>query len=286
MVTGSIPVLRQFPTENGKELPLFIYPSLEQTGLVRHAFTTRLGGVSKGIYSSLNLSFTRGDNREDVKENYRRLALALGVDCESFVCSDQAHTTNVIRVGRADRGNGVFRERSYKEVDGMVTDDPLVTLVTYFADCVPLYFVDPIHRAIGLSHSGWRGTANRMARATLEKMKQEFDTSPSDVLCAIGPSICQSCYEISEDVAEIFQKEFPEYEAQLLMAKANRKYHLNLWRANEMILSEAGVPKENIAVTEVCTCCSPRLLFSHRATHGKRGNLAAVLALRRDIKMV
>lgn len=282
MNLGNIPVLRQFPTENGEELPLFVYPSLEQTGLVRHAFTTRSGGVSKGIFSSLNLSFTRGDRREDVEENYRRLALALGVEYESFVCSNQTHTTNVIRVRRADRGTGILRDRTFQDVDGMVTDDPSVTLVTYFADCVPLYFVDPVRRAIGLSHSGWRGTVNRMARDTLEKMKQEFGTNPSDVFCAIGPSICQSCYEISEDVAEQFQKNFPAYETQILKAKANRKYHLNLWRANEIILSEAGVPDDHIAVTEVCTCCNPELLFSHRATRGKRGNLAAVLALRKD----
>lgn len=280
MHTGTIPILRQFPIENGEELPLFIYPSLEQTGLVRHAFTTREGGVSEGIFSSLNLSFTRGDRQEAVEENYRRLAQALGVDYESFVCSDQTHTTNVIRVGRADRGNGILRKRSYKDVDGMVTNEPGVTLITYFADCVPLYFVDLRHRAIGLSHSGWRGTAGRMGQVTLEKMKQEFGTDAADVFCAVGPSICRRCYEVSEDVAEVFWKEFPGWEGDILEAKGGGKYQLDLWRANEIVLLEAGVPKEHIAVTEVCTCCNPKLLFSHRASKGKRGNLAAVLALR------
>ena len=282
MDTGKIPVLQPFPIENGEELPLFIYPSFERTGLVLHAFTTRKGGVSEGIFSSLNLSFTRGDKREAVEENYRRLSLALGVEYGSFVCSDQTHTTNVIRVGRHDRGNGVLRERKYRDVDGMVTNEPGVTLITYFADCVPLYFLDPVHRAIGLSHSGWRGTAGRMGRTTLEKMKLEFGTDAADVLCAIGPSICKGCYEISADVAETFREEFGGWEREILEAKGNGKYQLDLWRANEIVLLEAGVPKENISVTEICTCCNPRLLFSHRASKGKRGNLAAVLALREE----
>ncbi len=282
MHTGRIPVLRQFPIDNGEELPLFVYPALEQTGMVRHAFTTRQGGVSEGIFSSLNLSFTRGDRREDVAENYRRLARALGVDCESFVCSDQTHTTNVMRVGREDQGNGVLRERKFRDVDGLITDEPGVTLVTYFADCVPLYFVDPIHHAIGLSHSGWRGTAARMGQVTLEKMKQEFGTNAADTFCAIGPSICQSCYEVSEDVAEVFQAEFLGRESEILESKGKGKYQLDLWRANEIVLLEAGVPREQITVTEVCTCCNPKLLFSHRASKGKRGNLAAVLALREE----
>ena len=167
-----------------------------------------------------------------------------------------------------------------QDVDGLVTDDPKVTLVTFYADCVPLYFVDTVHHAIGLSHSGWRGTVGRMGRVTLEKMKQEFDTNPKDVLCAVGPSICQNCYEVSEDVAAAFADEFLGHEDEILTSKGNGKYLLNLWKANEIVLTEAGIQKKHLAVTNLCTCCNPGLLFSHRASRGKRGNLAAVMALK------
>lgn len=271
---------RQIFLDMSGKLPLFKFGLLEESGIVKHAFTTREGGVSGGIFSTLNLSFSRGDKREDVEENYRRLADALDVEYESFVSSDQTHTTNVICVGRKDRGNGVLYERKYHDVDGMVTDDPEVTLITYYADCVPLYFVDPAHRAIGLSHSGWRGTAGRMGRATLEKMRREFGTDPKDVLCAIGPSICGDCYEVGPEVAEVFFSEFADRAGEILFDKGGGKYLLNLWKANEIVLTDAGILPDHLAVTDVCTCCNSELLFSHRASCGKRGNLAAVLTLK------
>ena len=175
----------------GREFPYLYYPILAETGLVKHCFTTRLGGVSKGMFESLNLSFSRGDDRKAVEENFRRVALTLGTEYGNFVFTDQTHTPNVRRVGREDAGKGLTRERGYSDVDGLVTNEPGLVLSTFYADCVPLYFLDPKHRAIGLSHSGWRGTAGRMGAKTLSAMRQEFHTSPEDVLCAIGPSICQ-----------------------------------------------------------------------------------------------
>ncbi len=143
----------------GREFPYLYYPILAETGLVKHCFTTRLGGVSKGMFESLNLSFSRGDDRKAVEENFRRVALALGTEYGNFVFTDQTHTTNVRRVGREDAGKGLTRERGYSDVDGLVTNEPGLVLSTFYADCVPLYFLDPKHRAIGLSHYGWRGTA-------------------------------------------------------------------------------------------------------------------------------
>ena len=259
--------------------PLLQFPALAETGMVKHCFTTRAGGVSEGMFSALNLSFTRGDNPEAVMENYRRVARALEVDFERIVCSDQTHTTNVRAVTEADAGKGLVRPKDYTDVDGLITDVPGLTLVTFFADCVPLYFVDPVHRAIGLSHSGWRGTVARMGQATLEAMKTQYGTCPEDVICAIGPSICQDCYEVSEDVAEEFQKEFPGNESEILIHKGNGKYQLDLWKANEIVLLDAGVRRPHLSVTDICTCCNPELLFSHRASHGKRGNLGAFLSL-------
>lgn len=274
--------LERFPLEKG-ELPVLHYPLLDACGMVKHCFTTRGGGASKGMFESLNLSFTRGDDEADVQENYARVASFFGTDKTQFVCSDQTHTTNVRRVGKEDAGYGVTRPRPYKDVDGLVTDEPGIILSTFYADCVPLFFVDPVHRAIGLSHSGWRGTVGRMGAVTLSVMQREFHTRPEDVLAAVGPSICQDCYEVSEDVILEFQKYYREdCQSELYYRKENGKYQLNLWRANEIVMEEAGILPENIHTTQWCTCCNPELLYSHRASKGKRGNLAAFLGLKRS----
>lgn len=257
------------------------FPVLEALPLVSHSFSTRLGGVSEGIYSTMNFTFTRGDNHSHVMENYRRMARVLGVDAEKMVLSYQTHTTNVRIVTEADEGKGIVRERDYRDVDGMVTNVPGITLVTFYADCVPLYLVDPVHRAIGLSHSGWRGTVNRMGQKTLEAMEKEYGTKPSDVICCIGPSICQDCFEVGEEVAEAFQAAFSErYHRELFYRKENGKYQLDLWRANQIIFAEAGVREEHIHTTDICTHCNSELLFSHRTVGDKRGNLAAFLCLK------
>lgn len=186
------------------------FSPLKETEAVLHGFTTRLGGVSRGVCSSMNLSFTRGDRQEDVRENYRRIARAVGFSVESIVCSDQTHTTNVRRVGRNDCGSGIEKPRSYQDVDGLITDESGVTLATFYADCVPLYLVDPVRRAIGLSHSGWRGTVGKIGKVTVEVMEREFGCRPENILTVIGPSICMDCYEVSGDVAGEFLQAYPE----------------------------------------------------------------------------
>lgn len=278
---GNILELQNHRLADGSEVPLLHFPLLDQTGIVEHCFTTRMGGVSEDIFSTMNLSFTRGDKEEAVLENYRRLGEAMGVSPEDFVCTDQTHTTNVLRVGKRDCGNGVTKPRPYTDVDGLVTNEPGVVLSTFFADCVPLYFVDPVHRAIGMSHSGWRGTVGRMGARTLEKMHAEFGTEAKDVIAAVGPSICQECYEVSRDVAEEFQKEFKGHESEILIDKGKDKFLLDLWKCNEIVMLEAGILKGHLAVTNICTCCNPTLLFSHRASKGRRGNLGAFIFLKK-----
>lgn len=278
--------------KDGTNVSLLIYPLLEETGLVKHCFTTRDGGVSEGIYGTMNLSFTRGDDRAAVEENYRRLSEAMDVEYEKFVFTDQTHTTTVRKVTREDAGKGLVLERDYQDVDGLITNEPGLVLSTFYADCVPLFFVDPVHRAIGMSHSGWRGTVGRMGAATIAAMQREYGTLPGDLICAIGPSICQDCYEVSEDVAEEFRREFEGRETEILKDSAaenvadvkekrqDRKYQLDLWKANEIVLTDAGVAENHIAVTNICTCCNPKILFSHRASQGRRGNLGGFLSLK------
>lgn len=273
---------RMHEIEPGIQVPLLHFPLLEKCSFITHAFTTRMGGVSTGDCTSMNLSFTRGDDEAAVRENYRRIAVALGTDAKQFVCSDQTHTTNVRRVTKADAGKGVVIPKDYTDVDGLITNEPGIVLSTFYADCVPLYFVDPVHRAIGLSHSGWRGTVNKMGQVTIEAMKREFGSKPEELYCAIGPSICQDCYEISRDVAEEFMKAFPEHVDDILLQKSEEKFQLDLWKANEIVMLKAGILPEHLSVTNICTCCNPTELFSHRASKGKRGNLAAFLMIKEE----
>ena len=256
------------------------FDNLEQTGIIRQGFSTRLGGVSEGEFASMNLSFSRNDDPQAVMENYRRFAAIMDCTPDDVVASHQTHTTNVRRVSSADKGKGVTRKKDYSDIDGLITDESGVLLACFFADCVPLYFVDPVHHAIGLAHSGWRGTVGKIGKNTVQLMQENFGSKPEDLLAAVGPSVCMDCYEVSEDVAEAFAKEFPDNEKEILKSKGSGKYLLDLWRANEIVFMEAGVPKEQIVTTNLCTCCNPKLLFSHRASHGKRGNLGAFLMIK------
>ncbi len=262
------------------ELEYLVFPKLEETGVVEHLFTTRTGGVSSGIYSTMNLSFSRGDDPECVRENYRRIGEVLGTDPEHMVASKQTHTTNIRLATEADLGNGITGPSAYDDVDGLATDIPGIALVTFYADCVPLYFVDPVKKAIGLAHSGWRGTVAGMGACMVQFMREHFHSDPKDLIAAIGPSICVDCYEVSEEVAEQFREGFPEEVLQ--PGKAEGKYQLDLWKANESILLKAGILSEHLTVTDVCTCHNPEYLFSHRASHGQRGNLAAFLMLKNN----
>lgn len=272
---------RQIFREIEKEAPYLEYPLLTDTKIVHHGFSTRLGGVSQGRYASMNLSFTRGDDEAAVRENYHRIAKSIGVKCENMVLSQQTHTTNVRVVTEKDKGKGIVTPLDYTDVDGMVTNIPGICLVTFYADCVPLYFVDPVQKAIGLSHSGWRGTVGKIGKETIRKMEEQYGSDPKDILAAVGPSICKDCYEVSEDVILEFQKNFRErYWKDLFYRKENGKYQLDLWKANEIIFKESGILPEHIAVTNVCTHCNSEILYSHRTSGDRRGNLAAFLALK------
>lgn len=261
-------------------VPYIQFKNLSATGIVKHGFSTRKGGVSAGIFSSMNLNFKRGDNPDAVMENYRRMAAALNMRVEDMVLSDQTHTTNVRVITEEDRGKGILRPQDYSDVDGMITNVPGIVLVTSYADCVPLYFVDPVRKAIGLSHSGWKGTVGHIGQKTVWKMHEVYGSEPKDIVAAIGPSICQSCYEVSDDVAEAFRANFTADEAaDILLDKGNGKYQLDLWKANWYVLTDAGILSEHLSVTDLCTACHPDLLWSHRKTNGQRGGLSAFLSL-------
>lgn len=254
------------------------FPKLTETGVVRHAFSTRLGGVSKGRYATMNLSLTNGDDRENVLENYKRLCGEIGIDINHLVLSRQTHTNNVKSVTSADRGTGIFKD-SFSDIDGLITNESGVALVTQYADCTPLLFCDPVKRVIASSHAGWRGTVKEIGRVTVEKMVNEYGCDTKDIIACIGPCIGKCCYEVDEPVySEFLKLSYLKLDG-IFTDKGNGKYMLSLVEANRQILVNAGIKQENMDLSDICTCCNSDTLHSHRATNGERGNLAVIIEL-------
>ncbi len=265
--------------QNSGGVTFLTFPSFSAFPFVRNAFSTRMGGVSKNEFSSMNLAFGRGDNDANVQENYRRFCRAVGFDYHSLVSSAQDHHTHIRRVGKEQCGVGIWKPKDMESVDGIVTDEPGVTLVTHYADCVPIFLLDPKRRAIGLAHAGWRGTAAKIASAAVSAMTREFGCKPGDMLAGIGPSIGPCCFEVDAPVRDAFAALTELNPSDFIRNDGNGKYHVDLWEANRRILMEAGVPASSITVAGICTKCNADVLFSHRATGGKRGGLSAFLEL-------
>lgn len=246
-----------------------------------HGFSTRLGGVSKEHLSSMNLSFSRGDDPENVTMNHRIFSGCLGYDHARTVFSDQVHKTFIREVTEEDAGKGIVRENNITETDGLITDMKNLPLMTFYADCVPLLFYAPDNNVIASVHSGWKGTLAGIGREAARLFSDRYNCDISKLICFIGPSICMDCYEISRDVAEEFIKLHPDYEARgILKYTGNDKFHLNLQEACKDILVSSGMNSDNIEISGLCTACNPEILFSHRKTNGLRGNMAAVIMLR------
>ena len=265
------------------ELSYLYFPAFRAYPKLRHGFSTRQGGVSQDYLGTMNFSFDRGDDPEHVRENYRRMAAALGVSYDSLTVAKQTHTTNIREITMAERGAGVRFPRPYDNVDGIMTNVPGITLVTYHADCLPLYLYDPAHQAVALLHAGWRGTVDRIALCGLEKMQEAYGTRPSDVIAGIGPGISAACYETSEAVRIQFAATFPERDIEKIFTAPHtgedgaRHWQLDLALANRLLLEHAGV--QDIFDSGVCTYRNAKRLFSHRAQGPKRGLNAAFIGI-------
>ncbi len=255
------------------------FPSFDATGLVRHAFSTRLGGVSSGIYESMNLSFSLGDIHDNVLENYRIFCESAGIDYKRLVFSRQTHKDIVKVVTEADCGKGIIKARDYDDIDAIITNVPGVPLCTHYADCVPIFFLDPVKKAIGMAHAGWRGTAAEIVLKTVQKMEQVFGCDPKNVLAGIAPSIGRCCFEVDDPVMNPMRAIKGIALETACTDKGNGKYMLDLKAVNKMILEKAGLKDENITVSDICTCCQNDMFHSHRATNGQRGSLAGIIQL-------
>ena len=263
--------------ENNKTL-YFSFPSFDKYKFVKHAFSSRIGGVSTGIYESMNLSFTVGDKIENVIENYRLFCNAVGIEYRDLVFSSQTHGNIIKVVDKNDRGKGIFKEKDYDEVDGLITNTPKLALVTHYADCVPLFFLDPVKKVVGLAHAGWKGTVYKIGEKMVDKFVEEYGCHVEDIIVGIGPSIGKCCYEVDWDVANRVQKLGSDF-SQWINDKGSGKYILDLWGVNSAVLQNRGIKKHHITITDLCTKCHKASLFSHRGHCGKRGGLAAVIQI-------
>jgi len=254
--------------------------SFSRTGLVAHAFTTRCGGVSVGPYAGLNMSFRVGDRPENVLINRLSICRALGAEPADLVAAAQVHGDAVARVTAEHRGKGAAEAQSaLPATDALITRERGILLSSYHADCVPVFLLDPVQKVIGVAHAGWKGTALKIAARTVEAMQQSFGTRPRDCLAGIGPAIGPCCYEVDGPVFSRFQSVFPDWPA-LFTPAAPGHWYLNLWEANRRALLEAGLQEERITVANLCTSCRQDLFFSHRASGGRTGRMAALIMLR------
>ncbi|MDR1620241.1 MAG: polyphenol oxidase family protein [Clostridiales bacterium] len=256
---------------------IFGFPAFSATGLVRHGFTARIGGVSTGPYTSLNMSFTRpGEPRENVMKNHRLFAKRAGIGWQSMVMDTFEHGVTVLEVDQSHCGMGYFRP-SLPYCDGLVTKHAGVTLVTGHADCVPLYALDRKRRHIGLAHAGWKGTLGKIGCNMINMMRTRFGSDPTDLLAGVGPCICGDCFEVSEDLAARFMDAYPG--VPLVSPGKPGKGYLDLAMASAAQFLESGIPPAQISLMHKCTYEDPTLLYSHRRDRGQTGGMSAFIQL-------
>lgn len=260
----------EYVAENG--VLLLKVPAIEATGHYIHGFSTRRGGVSPGAYASLNLSLTREENRQNVAENYQRLADALGVEKSHFAACHYEHGNGVELLTKADRGQGIFHENTLPFCDGVIVTTPDVTAVTLHADCTPLFFADRNGRVAGVAHAGWKGTFQAISENMIDQMR----IPPKDILVGIGPNIKVCCFEVQEDVGGLFTEKYGEKVRQF----RNGKQYVDLLSVTLLQLEKKGIPPQNVTVSEYCTYCHHDLFFSHRHDRGHTGAMASVMKIR------
>lgn len=268
-----------FLSQESEGMEYYTIPSFEKTGLVKHAFSGRRGGFSQGIFGTLNLSILTDDEPDLVLANRHKFFTALGIKPECLVNAEQVHGDNIYQVTLKDKGRGAFeRDTVIPATDALMTNEKDVALLTFYADCVPVLFLDPFEKVIAVAHAGWKGTMAKIAAKTVLAMEKHYGTKPQNVLAGIGPSIGPCHYEVDRPVIVEVEKAFPETNSFLLERKEDGLAYLNLWEANRRQLLEAGLVDENIVITGLCTYCFPEQFFSHRA--GISGRQAAVIMLK------
>ena len=257
----------------------FAADGIESAGGVAHGFSTRKGGVSQGMWASLNLGVSRGDDPDRVRENYRRFLSAIGAEGGPLAMTNQVHGGTVRTVTSADWKEDPYGKVSY-EADALMTATPGVTLLIFTADCIPILFYDPVRRVVAACHAGWRGTAAGIAGNTVERMKEVYGCRGEDILAAVGPGIGSCCFETHEDVPNAMMASMATAVLPCLEVKPNGKFAVDLKGINVKRLEQAGLDPANIAVCPSCTSCNTDLFWSHRRMGTDRGSMAAAICLR------
>lgn len=262
------------------ETQIYEIPSFAKTGLVSHGFTTRLGGRGVAPYDTLNLAFHVGDDPETVNANRQIVCQALDSKIDNVVSAKQVHGVNIKIVTAEDAGRGaVSYDTALPDTDGLITNVPGLLLATFYADCVPIFILDPVQKVIASVHAGWKGTVGRIGALAVKKMTESFGSNPKDCLVGIGPSIGPCCYEVDEPVISRFRKEF-DWRDQILEFTSSDRAKLNLWQANRNIMIEAGIMADNVELSNICTCCNTDKLFSYRGENGTTGRMGAFIMLK------
>lgn len=246
-------------------------------------FTTKNGGVSQGCFSSFNVGLHVNDSQETVIENRELLANQINFPSTRWVCSEQVHGINVVKVTKIDQSKGVTDySSSIQSTDGIYTNEEDLLLTSCYADCVPLYFLEPTKKFIGLAHAGWKGTVGNIGGNLIKKWINIENLKTENIKVVIGPSIGDCCYEVDDfvmnKVSDAFNSNIP---ANILTNLPNGKYKLNLKEANKQLLIQSGVAPENILVTNYCTSCNPDTFFSHRRDDGKTGRMMSFIGWRK-----
>lgn len=249
-------------------------PSFEKAGGIRCAFSTRVGGVSQEPFNTLNFSRKREQNDKNFLENMRRFSNAVGFNHENAVAINYAHGATLYRAKQNDVGCGIVRENVITTCDGLYTNTLNLPLVTFHADCVPLYFYDIKHRAVAICHAGWRGVASHIVRNAIESLLN-LGCSAKHILAAVGPCISVKHFEVGQDVSELFKKEFDQSTVDM---RADRVF-VDLVKACVIDMQKNGVYSEHITVSDVCTFEDKYLFFSHRRDKGMTGAMASVIEL-------
>lgn len=269
-----------FCLERRGDLAYLTIPAFTDTGLVRHAFTTRRGGVSQPPYATLNLGLHVGDDPAAVLTNRQRVCHLLGTDIASLVAVQQVHGNRVVTVDDTwPAGTGQAPVEGLIPADALVTRRPGVLLSSYYADCVPLFFLDPVRRVVALAHAGWRGTVAGIAAATVARMQEQCQCRAADLLVGIGPAIGPCCYEVDARVQRAVQAVCPPgWPAPCRPGRPGR-WWLDLPELNRLLLIETGVQAEHITKAGYCTACSRDMFFSYRAQGGQTGRMASLIML-------
>lgn len=260
-------------------IKLLSFKNLYSNKYLFHAVSTRIGGVSKKPFESLNLGLNTGDTHENILSNHKALSRQLNFDLQTLISANQIHGSNIITINSKQKtGEASLPGPTFDGFDAIVTDRQDITLIVRVADCVPVILFDPAKKILAVVHAGWKGTKAGISAKAVQEMNNGFGSIASEIIAGIGPSIGPCCFDVRKDVSDLFFNQISN--AELFIKKAKNRFFIDLREANRLQLIEQGCRAENIEVSDLCTSCNSHLFFSHRREKGKTGRFGLLAGLR------